>query len=74
MQWLLDALGTLLNAILNLGDMGLWLFSGLVTLARMMDDSISILTTVLKFFPFEVYTAIIAVFGGLIVLRIFGRS
>lgn len=74
MEWLVDAFRTLLNALINLGDMGLWVFNGILQLAASMDDAISVLTSVLKFFPFEVYTAIVAVFGGLVVLRIFGRS
>lgn len=74
MAAIVESIGTMLNALLNLGDMGLWVFTGILRLASTMDDAISVLTSVLKIFPFEVYTAIVAVFGGLVVLRIFGRS
>ena len=74
MQAVVEFLKTLLNAVLTLGDMGVWLAQGLLSIAGMMTEAIAVFGSVMRLFPFGVASAITAVCGGLIVLRIFGRS
>ena len=52
----------------------IWLISGLGNLATVMTESLNILEDVLGFFPNSITSTLIAMLGGLIVLRIFGRS
>lgn len=51
-----------------------WLLSGLVNLGTIMTESINVFGEILRFLPEVVVSAMIAVCGGLIVFRIFGRS
>lgn len=69
-----EFLRTLLNAVLTLGDMGVWLAQGLLQIAGMMTSAISVFGSVMRLFPVGVASAVTGVCGGLIVLRIFGRS
>ena len=52
----------------------IWMFTGMGNLATMMGESIVIMEDVLQFFPRAVSSTLISMLGGLIVLRIFGRS
>lgn len=52
----------------------IWLISGLGNLVTMMGESIVIMEDVLQFFPNAVSSTLISMLGGLVVLRIFGRS
>ncbi len=74
MSAIVDFLSTIVNAVLTLGDMGIWLAQGLSSVGAMMMKSISVFGTVMRIFPFGVASAVTGVCGGLIVLRIFGRS
>lgn len=69
-----EFLSTIVNAILTLGDMGIWLALGLLHIAGMMTKSIAVFGSVMRLFPVGVASAVTGVCGGLIVLRIFGRS
>lgn len=74
MQALLDFCSTIFNAIQTLGDMGIWLAQGLLVIAGMMAKSIAVFGSVMRMFPAAIASAVTGVCGGLIVLRIFGRS
>ena len=74
MQAIFEALGAVVNALLTIGSFGIWLFDGLIWMIGMMVKSVSMFGTVLNIFPAGVVSCITAVCGGLIVLRIFGRS
>lgn len=74
MSAIVDFLSTILNAILTLGDISIWLATGLANIGAMMVKSISVFGTVMRIFPLGVASAVTGVCGGLIVLRIFGRS
>lgn len=69
---------TFLQTLVDAGLTGIqylvWLVSGLGNLAAMMSESIVIMEDVLQFFPTVVSSTLISMLGGLIVLRIFGRS
>ena len=52
----------------------IWMITGMGNLATMMQESIVIMEDVLQFFPNAVSSTLISMLGGLIVLRIFGRS
>lgn len=69
-----EFLSTIVNAILTLGDMGIWLALGLLHIAGMMTKTIAVFGSVMRMFPVGVASAVTGVCGGLIVLRIFGRS
>ena len=69
-----EFLSTIVNAILTLGDMGIWLAQGLLLIAGMMTKTIAVFGSVMRLFPVGVASAVTGVCGGLIVLRIFGRS
>lgn len=51
-----------------------WLLGGLVNLGTVMTESINIFSEILQFLPGVVTSTMIAVCGGLVVFRIFGRS
>ena len=51
-----------------------WWLRGIVDLGEMFNASISILVDVFDFFPAAVVSSLMAVCGGLLVLRLFGRS
>jgi hypothetical protein len=74
MSAIVDFLSTIVNAVLTLGDMGIWLAQGLASVGSMMMKSIAVFGSVMRIFPFGVASAVTGVCGGLIVLRIFGRS
>lgn len=74
MQALFDLLGTLVNFVITSLEMWQWLKTGLLMIVGMMVKSISVFGTVMRMFPLGVASAVVGVFGGLIVLRIFGRS
>lgn len=74
MEALVEILSTIVNAILTLGDMGIWLAQGLLQIANMMTRAIAVFGSVMRLFPVGIASAVTGVCGGLIVLRIFGRS
>lgn len=51
-----------------------WWIRGIVDLGGMFNASIGILVDVFDFFPVAVVSSLMAVCGGLLVLRLFGRS
>lgn len=51
-----------------------WLLSGTVRLGTMLTESVNIFAEILDFFPAAITSTLIAICGGLIVFRIFGRS
>lgn len=51
-----------------------WWIRGIVDLGAMFNASIGILVDVFDFFPTAVVSSLMAVCGGLLVLRLFGRS
>lgn len=74
MQAILDILNALTGGLLTLIRYVIWLVTGLSTLTATMFESIDIVGDVLGFFPHTISSTIIAMLGGLIVFRIFGRS
>lgn len=51
-----------------------WWIQGIVDLGGMFNVAIGILVDVFDFFPAAVVSSLLAVCGGLLVLRLFGRS
>lgn len=51
-----------------------WMLGGLLNLGTVMTESINIFAEILEFLPSVVTSTMIAVCGGLVVFRIFGRS
>lgn len=74
MQALFESIGALFHTIGTISDLLTWLVCGLLDMGEMLMESVSVFSTVIKFFPQAVVTSLTAVCGGLVVLRIFGRS
>lgn len=51
-----------------------WLLQGLSNLVIVMNESVNILNRTFEFFPDGIVTTLTAMLGGLVALRIFGRS
>ena len=66
--------GSLIEGIWSILRVIFWLISGLVNLVGVLTDSINILADVLQFFPVSISSTLVAILGGLVVFRIFGRS
>lgn len=71
---IITAITTIVNLIVGLFKIIGWWLMGIVDLGEMFVQSLPIFTDVFSFFPVHVASALIAVCGGLLVLRIFGRS
>lgn len=67
-------LESLIQSVFMIIQFIFWLLGGLVNLGTMMTESINIYAEILQFFPSVITSALVAICGGLVVLRIFGRS
>ena len=65
---------TIVNFIVALFKIIGWWIMGVVDLGEMFVQAMPIFTDIFSFFPVAVASALIAVCGGLLALRIFGRS
>lgn len=74
MSTIIDALLAIANSIRTLFELRIWLFEGLHWMIGMMVNGIGVLGNVLRIFPEMFVGCVVAVCGGLVVLRIFGRS
>lgn len=74
MDVIIKYIGAVLEAAITGVQYIVWLVGGLVNLGSVMSESMNLFREVLEFFPFSVSSTLIAMCGGLIVLRIFGRS
>lgn len=69
-----DLLTSLWYAVKNIFTIIFWWISGIVNLAGMFNTATTVLVDVFSFFPNVVVASLMAVCGGLLILRIFGRS
>ena len=69
-----DFLVQLIYSIRSFFKIIFWWFSGITDLAANFNAAIGILVDVFDFFPAVVVSSLMAVCGGLLVLRLFGRS
>lgn len=69
-----DFLVQLVYAIRSFFKIIFWWFNGIHGLASNFNAAIGILVDVFDFFPAVVVSSLMAVCGGLLVLRLFGRS
>lgn len=67
-------LESLVQSIFMVIQFVFWLLGGLVNLGTVMMESINIFAEILRFLPATVTSTMVAVCGGLVVFRIFGRS
>lgn len=74
MQVIISWLESLVQSIFMGIQFIFWLLGGLVNLGTVMTESINIFAEILGFLPGVVTSTMVAVCGGLIVFRIFGRS
>lgn len=74
MDVIIKYIGSLLEAGITGVQYIIWLVGGLVNLGAVMSESTILFREVLEFFPYSVSSTLIAMCGGLIVFRIFGRS
>ena len=74
MNVIISWLESLVQSVLSCIKFVFWLLGGLVNLGTVMTESINIFAEILEFLPGIVTSTMIAVCGGLIVFRIFGRS
>lgn len=69
-----DFLVNLIYSIRSFFKIIIWWIQGIVDLGEMFNASIGILVDVFDFFPAAVVSSLMAICGGLLVLRLFGRS
>lgn len=69
-----DFLVQLIYSIRSFFKIIFWWISGITDLAGNFNAAIGILVDVFDFFPAVVVSSLMAVCGGLLVLRLFGRS
>ena len=69
-----DLLTSLWYAFRNLFKILWWWICGIFDLADMFNTATTVLVDVFDFFPQAVVASLMAVCGGLLVLRLFGRS
>lgn len=74
MAAIFDVILNVFRSLVNLVQVVFWLVEGVHRLAGMMINSISFFGETLDILPTAVASSMIAVCGGLVVLRIFGRS
>ena len=71
---IIKSITTIVNLIHGFFKIIGWWIMGVVDLGEMFVQSLPVFTDIFSFFPVGVSSALIAVCGGLLVLRIFGRS
>lgn len=69
-----DFLVSLAYSIRSFIKIVFWWFQGITDLGEMFNAAVGILVDVFDFFPAAVVSSLMAVCGGLLVLRLFGRS
>lgn len=69
-----DFLLSLLYSVRSFFKIIFWWVRGIVDLGGMFNAAVGILVDVFDFFPTMVVSSLMAVCGGLLVLRLFGRS
>lgn len=77
MIWVFDIfeqIGNVISAIFSIIEMLIWVISGLDDVITLISSALDSLLTMLDIFPVNAASALMAVCGGLFVLRIFGRS
>lgn len=67
-------LSSLFHGFVTLFKYIIWLISGVVNLGAIMTESVTIMGDVMQFFPSVISSTLVAMLGGLVVLRILGRS